>query len=77
MRKHSSFAIVAPEPLATVIRCTLQHRKPHVTACLCGEETKELVQVLESTCFEAAHLQTGEDSSVTDFSALLQEGSRR
>lgn len=77
MKKYSSFAIVAPEPLATVIRCTLQHRKPHVTACLCGEETTELVQVLESTCFEAAHFHAGEDSSVTDFSALLQEGSRR
>jgi len=61
MRKHDVFAIVAPEPLATVIRCTLQHRRPHVTACLCGEESQELVHVLESTTFEAAHFLAGEE----------------
>ena len=55
MRKYDVMAVVAPEPLATVIRCTLQHRRPHVTACLCGEESNELVQILESTTFEAAH----------------------
>jgi broad specificity phosphatase PhoE len=55
MRKYDVLAVVAPEPLATVIRCTLQHRRPHVTACLCGEESNELVQILESTTFEAAH----------------------
>ena len=29
MRKYDVLAVVAPEPLATVIRCTLQHRRPH------------------------------------------------
>lgn len=54
MRKYEIFAIVAPEPLATVIRCTLQHRRPHVNACLCGEESQELVHVLESADFKSA-----------------------
>ncbi len=61
MRKYDVLAVVAPEPLATVIRCTLQHRRPHVTACLCGEESNELVQILESTTFEAAHFAAFEE----------------
>lgn len=61
MRKYDVLAIVAPEPLATVIRCTLQHRRPHVTACLCGEESQELIHVLESTTFEASHFVAGEE----------------
>lgn len=69
MRKHQVFAIVAPEPLATVIRCTLQHRRPHISACLCGEETSERVHILESTSFESAHFLTSEEaanSEITD-----------
>jgi broad specificity phosphatase PhoE len=66
MRKHEVLGIVAPEPLATVIRCTLQHRRPHVTACLCGEESQELVHVLESTTFEAAHFVAAEEPQVVD-----------
>lgn len=54
MRKYEVLAIVAPEPLATVIRCTLQHRRPHINACLCGEESQELVHVIESAAFESA-----------------------
>jgi probable phosphoglycerate mutase len=54
VRKYASVAIVAPEPLATVIRCALQHRRPSVAACLCGEEGQELVQVFESEHFESA-----------------------
>ena len=61
MRKYDVLAVVAPEPLATVIRCTLQHRRPHVTACLCGEESNELVQILESTTFAAAHFAAAEE----------------
>lgn len=62
MRKHEVLAIVAPEPLATVIRCTLQHRRPHVTACLCGEDSGELVHVLESVAFDAANFVAGEET---------------
>lgn len=60
IRKYEVFAIVAPEPLATVIRCTLQHRLPHVTACLCGEEQTELVQIIETNVFDAERFLAGE-----------------
>jgi broad specificity phosphatase PhoE len=73
MRKHDVFAIVAPEPLATVIRCTLQHRRPHVTACLCGEESNELVHVLESTTFEAAHFLTAEEPHAVEAAHAVSE----
>jgi hypothetical protein len=37
-----------------------------VTACLCGEESQELVHVLESTTFEAAHFVAAEEPQVVD-----------
>lgn len=61
MRKHTVLGIVVSEPLATVIRCTLQHRRPPVSACLCGEDTTELITVIESSAFEAADFLTAED----------------
>ena len=66
IRKYKVFAIVAPEPLATVIRCTLQHRRPSKAACLCGEESSELIQIVESTTFEPGNFAVGDDSSVCD-----------
>lgn len=60
IRKYAVFAVVAPEPLATVIRCTLQHRQPRVTACLCGEEQTELVQMIETNAFDVAQFLAGE-----------------
>ena len=64
MRKYEVFAVVAPEPLATVIRCTLQHRRPPVTACLCGEDAQDLVQVIQSASFESAHFVGSEELPV-------------
>jgi phosphoserine phosphatase len=61
IRKYDVLAIVAPEPLATVIRCTLQHRRPRVTACLCGEESAELMHVFESSGFEASDFLNAEE----------------
>ena len=66
IKKYDVLAIVAPEPLATVIRCTLQHRRPPVTACLCGEESQELVQVIQSASFESAHFVGAEELPVLD-----------
>ena len=65
-RKYKVFAIVAPEPLATVIRCTLQHRRPSKAACLCGEESKDLIQIIQCNTFESASFMVGEDSSICD-----------
>ncbi|MCA9034255.1 MAG: histidine phosphatase family protein [Planctomycetaceae bacterium] len=60
IRKYDVFAIVAPEPLATVIRCTLERRHPRVSACLCGEEQKELLQIIEAESFDAERFLAGE-----------------
>lgn len=60
IRRHDVFAIVASEPLATVIRCTLQHRQPGIGACLCGEEQSELVQIIETTAFDPSPFVNGE-----------------
>ena len=66
IRKYKVFAIVAPEPLATVIRCTLQHRRPSKAACLCGEESSDLIQIIQCETFESAGFVAGEDSSIFD-----------
>ena len=42
IQKYDVFAIVAVEPIATVIRCTLQQRGPTLASCLCGEDRKLL-----------------------------------
>ncbi len=51
--RYSVFAVVAVEPIATVIRCTLQQRGPTLASCLCGEDRK-LVE-----CFEASDFDSG------------------
>ncbi|MEO2032190.1 MAG: histidine phosphatase family protein [Planctomycetaceae bacterium] len=53
IRKYEVFAIVAVEPIATVISCTLQQRGPTLASCLCGEDRK-LVE-----CFEASEFDSG------------------
>jgi broad specificity phosphatase PhoE len=70
IRKYDVLAIVAPEPLATVIRCTLQHRRPHVTACLCGEESAEMMHVFESSGFEASDFLNAEEPGQDDVHAV-------
>ena len=70
MRKHRVFAVVAPEPLATVIRCTLQQRQPRTAACLCGEEKTELIQVIQSSAFDSAPFLNG-DSAVVAMDAII------
>lgn len=71
IRKHDVFAIVAPEPLATVIRCTLQHRQPRVAACLCGEESKELIQIIEADAFDADRFLAGDLVAPSDHSVTV------
>ncbi len=52
IRKYDVFAIVAVEPIATVIRCTLQQRGPTLASCLCGEDPK-LVECFEASEFDS------------------------
>lgn len=63
LRKYDVFAIVAPEPLATVIRCTLQQRHPKSTDCLCGEEAADSVSIVETDRFDAGYFMTGDSQS--------------
>lgn len=74
IRKYSVFAIVVPEPLATVIRCTLQHRRPRMTECLCGETCEEMIQILESDCFEPSSLVAVGEAVTEECSAVVHEG---
>ena len=52
IQKYDVFAIVAVEPIATVIRCTLQQRGPTLASCLCGEERK-LLEYFEASEFNS------------------------
>ena len=54
IRKHKVFAIVAVEPIATVIRCTLQQRGPTIESCLCGEEEISQVECFETEEFDSS-----------------------
>ena len=52
IRKYDVFAIVAVEPMATIIRCTLQQRGLTLASCLCGEDRK-LVECFDATEFDS------------------------
>jgi broad specificity phosphatase PhoE len=73
LKRHSVFAVVAPEPLASVIRCTVQHRRLRMTDCLCGEESGTLVQVLQSSSFVSAGF-AGLTESCGEFVPLTGQG---
>ncbi|MEQ9406790.1 MAG: histidine phosphatase family protein [Fuerstiella sp.] len=53
IRKYRSFALVVADPIATVIRCTLQERCPTVASCLCGEHTRDSVELFEAASFDS------------------------
>lgn len=38
LKKKSTLAIVAPEPLATILGCILEQRDPELADCLCGDD---------------------------------------
>ena len=50
--KFDVLAIVVPDPMASVIRCTLQGRGLEVNSCLSGEVNQESVEVIEASSFE-------------------------
>lgn len=53
IKKYSVFAVVVADPIATVIRCTLQDRCPDVTSCLCGEESRGAVEIFQTDSFDS------------------------
>jgi len=54
IRKYKVFAVVVSDPIATVIRCTLQQRSPSVNACLCGEHNQDAVEFFQTDGFDSA-----------------------
>ena len=43
LKKKDTVAIVAAEPLATILGCLLQGRSPELSDCLCGEDDTQQV----------------------------------
>jgi probable phosphoglycerate mutase len=54
IRKYRVFAVVVADPIATVIRCTLQDRCPDVTSCLCGEDKQDTIEIFETERFDSS-----------------------
>ncbi len=54
IRKFKVLAIVVPDPIASVIRCTLQERGIAVASCLSGEGDREAVEFFETEGFDPA-----------------------
>lgn len=53
IRKYDVFALVVPDPMATVIRCTLQDRLIEIGDCLCGETCEEVFEVFDAEQFDS------------------------
>ena len=54
IRKWHVLAIVVPDPIASVIRCTLQDRGLAVASCLSGEHDRKSVECFEVSGFDTA-----------------------
>jgi len=65
IQKYDVFAVVAVEPLATVIHCTLQRRGLNLASCLCGEDRK-LVEQFEAEEFDPGAFVNYEIASETE-----------
>ncbi|MCP4505889.1 MAG: hypothetical protein GY826_05770, partial [Fuerstiella sp.] len=63
IRKYDVFAVVASDPIATVIRCTLEARCPSVGACLCGENDRAAVEFFETDSFDSSRFLDSVQSS--------------
>lgn len=50
--RYSVFAVVVPDPVASVIRCTLEGRGMELGSCLSGEATQESIEIFEADSFE-------------------------
>lgn len=48
MKRKAMFAVVASEPLATLIGCIVKHQKPELPEPMCGGPRSELYEVLET-----------------------------
>lgn len=64
IRKFDVFAIVAPDPMASVIRCALQDRGLAVSSCLSGEQGRPAVELFETDSFDAGSFVRWEDPGI-------------
>lgn len=74
IRRYDVVAVVAPEPLATVIRCTLQQRIPRAADCLCGEPSADSVVIVDTQSFDAEAFVSGEVPPVLQTAPRKQNG---
>lgn len=64
IRKYDVIGIVAADPMASVIRCTLQDRGLAVASCLSGETDHPAVELIETTSFDVDGFVNWEDPGV-------------
>lgn len=68
IRKYNVVAVVVPDPIASVIRCTLQERGITVASCLSGEHDCQPVELFETDSFEPTcfvNCGSGEPAKIT------------
>lgn len=63
IKKYDVFALVVADPIATVIRCTLENRLVEINACLCGESNRDAVEVFETNGFNSDAFVNAEHSN--------------
>ena len=71
IRKYHVLAVVVPDPIATVIRCTLQERGIAVASCLSGEHMKQAVEIFETDSFESTAFVNWENREPAKVAAVL------
>lgn len=69
IKKFSVLAIVVPDPIASVIRCTLQERGIAVCSCLSGENDRDAVELFETSGFESTCFVNCENGEAVNVSA--------
>ena len=63
IKKYDVLALVVADPIATVIRCTLENRLVDISACLCGEGNRDAVEIFEVSGFNSHAFVNAEHSN--------------
>ena len=63
IKKYDVLALVVADPIATVIRCTLENRLVDINACLCGEGNRDAVEIFEVSGFNSHAFVNAEHSN--------------
>lgn len=80
IRKYDVLAVVAADPIASVIRCTLQERGLAVACCLSGEHDRKAVEFFETESFDVSRFVNwecnGESTQVPAASGVQSTGTK-